>query len=494
MNPFQNVWYAAPARRRKISEPRQPVTSKYDPFHQLFSAEGPSSETGSLDPLGAVLQSLRQPWDRPPSSKYDVFQAIFALEGPNAQRPSLDPLSALQQDGSMQPEESVKSKYDPFQALFNMEGPDAQRSGSRPTTPSVPTESVKSKYDPFQALFNMEGPDAQRPGLEQKAPSPPTESVKSKYDPFQALFQQEGPSSDKAALDPLGSLLQGIQRPRRPASSKYDVFQAILKLRGPSKQAPPLDPFGAALSDGKQPHQAPRSKYDPFQALFQSQMPAGDAPLDPLPHLIKAMTASSLLKKQQEQQQQSSGTQSDRFNPLQRLLSVEPPTGRTPGFDPLGALLKSSWVKDRRSRAEREPRREEDSREFGQAYSGPQGRQPSPSRGPRQIDDQQDMAQLMQQRATRQQPRQQVGEHEARERAMAALQVGFPANTHHVCGLPVVWSLENMADPTLFKVVLFAESVERDLASASLAVRRCMHGLINALVMSTCDGFYVRCI
>ena len=114
---------AAPTQRRKAVTPRSPINSKYDLFQQLFKAEGPSSEPASLDPLAAVLQSLRQPWDRPPSSKYDVFQAIFALEGPDSQRPSLDPLSALQQDRSDQAKDSVKSKYDPFQALFQSQMP-----------------------------------------------------------------------------------------------------------------------------------------------------------------------------------------------------------------------------------------------------------------------------------------------------------------------------------------------------------------------------------
>lgn len=414
---------AASPRRRKAFRPRLPVKSKYDIFQQIFKAEGPTSDTATLDPLGQVLQSLRQPWDRPPSSKYDVFQAIFALEGPDAQKPR----SERQQGDSAQAKDSVKSKYDVFQALFSMEEPDTQRPALDPlsalqgNTASEPAESVKSKYDPFQALFNLQGPDARRPGSRPETPSQPTESVKSKYDPFQALFQSEGPSSDTAELDPFKNFLQRLQRPRQRTSSKYDVIQALMKVQGPSRQAASFDPFGAALRDSKQPRQTLRSKYDPFQALFESQMPDGKAAWDPLPHLIKAMTASSLLKKQQEQQQRqrpirsSSPARSDKYNPVQQLLSAEPPTGRTPGFDPLGSLLKSPWVKEKRSRKQQTPSREGDSRDFVPVYAS--ARPGSPSKWASQTP-------VRNQKFTPDQSgRAPAGEHEARDRAMADLQV-----------------------------------------------------------------------
>lgn len=277
-----------------------------------------------------------------------------------------------------------------------------------------------SKYNPLQALSrafaNFEEPTGSAvPDLDpwgnlmQQVRDPST-YARSKYDPFHQLFNAQGPAAEAPELDPLGPLLAALRQPwSRPPSSKYDVFQAIFSLQGPSLQAAPLDPLGAALRDGKQPWQSVNSKYDPVQAFFTfaAQSPTGDAPLDPLPGFFRAVTQSSpqvaIAPQGGSPAQGPLSQRLEKYIPLRQLFSSmagDAPTGPTPGFDPVGSLLKSAWLKEtRRLGVPRQLPAPENAdypaSDFEQAYS---------RRRQAGKDPQQEMASLMQQRATRPQP------------------------------------------------------------------------------------------
>ncbi|KAL3133658.1 hypothetical protein ABBQ32_008169 [Trebouxia sp. C0010 RCD-2024] len=413
LDPFQNLFKVeepnseAPALDplgnllKDVRQPRPPsVDSKYDPFQAIFNAEGPSSKASTLDPLGNLLQNVRQPTSPSVESKYDPFQAIFNAEGPSSEASTLDPLGNLLEYARQPQWQSVDSKYDPFQAIFNAEGPSSEAStldplgnllqnARQPTSPSV-----QSKYDPFQAIFNAEGPSSEASTLDplgnllESARQPQWQSVDSKYDPFQAIFTAAGPGADTSSLDPLGNLLQAVRLPKQASvDSKYDPFQAMFRAQGPGAGAATLDPVGALLHKGRQPWSSINSKYDPFQAMFNARGGTGEAELDPLPHVIRGIKARAHLALHRRGPG-AVPSRLDKYDLVQQVLASNAPAGPVPGFDPVGSLLKSDWVRERR--AKRQQARWRPAALEADEETGP-GRAP-------------------------------VGQHQARQRAMAALQ------------------------------------------------------------------------
>ncbi|KAL0034046.1 hypothetical protein WJX79_005054 [Trebouxia sp. C0005] len=302
------------------------VRSKYDPFHTLLqrAQEDPSwpTEGPGFDPLAAAFQDASEPW-YPLITKYDPFRALFNAQDPTgSSAPGLDPLGGLLQQVRQRkpPTKASKVKLDPFQSLFKDSGP------SKETSP----------LDPVGNLL-------------ENARQPKQQSVDSKYDPFQALFNaEEGPSSETAPLDPVGNLLQNVSQPRpTPVKSKYDPFQAIFDAPGPSEQAPALDPLGALLEGARKPWTSVTSKYDPFQAMFRAEGASGDAQLDPLPHVIRGLKARAQLALHRKGAGPGAATtRLDKYDLVYQILSSQPASGAVPGFDPVGSLLKSSWLKE----------------------------------------------------------------------------------------------------------------------------------------------------
>ncbi|DBA74985.1 TPA: hypothetical protein ACH3X1_010328 [Trebouxia sp. C0004] len=348
-----------------IRQPRQQsVVSKYDPFQALFKTQGPGSDASTLDPLGNLLQSVPQAKMRSAdSSKYDVFQALFKADGPSSETSTLDPLGNLLQSVRQAKLRSTDSnKYNAFQALFRAEGPNSETSTLDPLgnlLQSVRQAKLRSpdsnKYDAFQALFRAEGPSSETSTLDPlgnllqsvrqtKLRSPDS----NKYDVFQAVFNAEGPSSETAPLDPVGNLLQNVSHPRQtPVRSKYDPFQAIFDASGPSEQAPALDPLGALLKGVREPWTSVISKYDPFQAMFSAEAGSGDAQLDPLPHVMRGLKARAQLALHRKGAGPGTATtRLDKYDLVYQILSSQPASGAVPGFDPVGSLLKSSWLKE----------------------------------------------------------------------------------------------------------------------------------------------------
>ncbi|KAA6419459.1 MAG: hypothetical protein FRX49_10557 [Trebouxia sp. A1-2] len=343
---------------------RSPDSNKYDAFQDLFKTEGPSSETSTLDPLGNLLQSVRQGTQRAPdSSKYDAFQDLFKAEGPSSETSTLDPLGNLLQSVRQAKQRSPdSSKYDAFQDLFKAEGPSSETSTLDPLgnllqnmRQAKQRSPDSSKYDAFQDLFKAEGPSSETSTLDplgnllQSVRQAKLQSPDSnKYDVFQALFNAEGPSSETAPLDPVGNLLQNVSQPRpTPVKSKYDPFQAIFDAPGPSEQAPALDPLGALLEGARKPWTSVTSKYDPFQAMFRAEGASGDAQLDPLPHVIRGLKARAQLALHRKGAGPGAATtRLDKYDLVYQILSSQPASGAVPGFDPVGSLLKSSWLKE----------------------------------------------------------------------------------------------------------------------------------------------------
>ncbi|KAL0045480.1 hypothetical protein WJX82_007894 [Trebouxia sp. C0006] len=322
------------------------VRSKYDPFHALLqrAQEDPSwpSEGPGFDPLASAFQDASEPW-YPLITKYDPFQALFNAQDPTgSSAPGLDPLGGLLQQARQRkpPTKAFKVKLDPFQSLFKDSGP------SKETFPLDPVgnllenvrqprqPSVDSKYDVFQALFNAEGPGSEASTLDplgnllQSMRQAKLRSADSnKYDAFQDLFRAEGPTSETSTLDPLGNLLQSVRQ---------------AKLRSP-------DSMGNLLQNVSQPRHTPvKSKYDPFQAIFNAPGPSEQAPaLDPLGALLEgARKPWTSVTSKKGAGPGAAITRLDKYDLVYQILSSQPASGAVPGFDPVGSLLKSSWLKE----------------------------------------------------------------------------------------------------------------------------------------------------